>query len=134
QYHSRTAAVRHVVHHAMTIRREGAQIVHDRLDHASLDRASDDTGSQRVFDHRRKDRDDVEPHQVFRSSSPSGGATPMRRAATPPTGQTPPAIGTSTVPRGVPTTRRLPPISPSTAVTTPTGVPSTVLTEQPTSS
>ena len=62
QHHPRSAAVRHVVHDPMAIGREVAQVVHLDVEQTALDRPADHAGRERLLEHRRKNRDDVERH------------------------------------------------------------------------
>ena len=71
QDHSRPTAERHVVHHAMPIRRVHAEVVNAHVDDAAFDRASDDPFRERCLHHRRKDRDDVDLQLPFSFQLPA---------------------------------------------------------------
>ena len=79
QHHPRSSAVRHVVHDAVAIGREVAQVAHLHVERPTIDRAAENPHGQRLLDHRRKDRDDVERHRAFNSSSPGGGSITIAR-------------------------------------------------------
>jgi len=50
----------------VAIGREVPQIANPHVQRAALDRAAHDPGRQRLLDHRRKDRNDVESHSMQR--------------------------------------------------------------------
>src|SRR4029079_13502061 len=62
KHHPRTAAIRNIVDHPMAVCSELAQISGRNLARSAFDRTADDARPQRVLDHRRKNRDDVDAH------------------------------------------------------------------------
>src|SRR5207248_981179 len=128
----RTAAVRHIVHDTVTIGREFAQVTHLHVEEAARDRAADDPRRERLLDHRREDRDNVERHDLlFKSSNPSGGSITIRLPARSIVRQISPTSGIRTSPSVPAITSRLPLTVPSTSSTTPTAWPAIVCTSQP---
>ena len=73
-----------IVHNAMAVRREGAQIVDRNIHESRLNPSRHDAFRERRVEHTREDRHDIELHrrQPFRPISPSGGRTTIRRPAT----------------------------------------------------
>src|SRR4029077_20712790 len=127
------AAVRHVVHTAVTVRGEITQIVNRHIEQSLLDCPSHNTGGQRRLDHRGEDGDDVESH-AFRSSNPSGGSITIFLPSISIVRQMSLARGIRISPFAPATTSRLPPTLPSTLSTVPTSSPPPVTTWQPTRS
>ena len=114
QHHPRPAAVRHIVHHPVPVGREVPQVADLHVQRAALDRPAEHARRQRLLDHRRKNRDDVEGH-AFTSSNPSGGSITIRFAAGSIVVQIAATSGISTSPPAAATTSRLPLSVPSTS-------------------
>src|SRR4029450_9639362 len=56
---------RPTIHSSMAVRSPPAEVVHGHIQQASLDAPAHDALAKTRFDHRRKDRDDVEPHTAY---------------------------------------------------------------------
>src|SRR4029450_5855561 len=56
---------RHIIDSSMAVRSPPAEVVHGHIQQASLDAPAHDALAKTRFDHRRKDRDDVEPHTAY---------------------------------------------------------------------
>ena len=63
-HHARPAAIRHIVHAAMPVRRVVAKVVDLHVEYAVRDPPANDPFRERGFDHPRKDGDDVELHSI----------------------------------------------------------------------
>src|SRR6185295_2387283 len=97
-HHSRPAAVGHIVHAPVAIRRVVPQVPDTHVEQPTLDRTTNHPFREARLDHARKNRDDVEL-ESFSSSNPAGGLIRIRLAATSMATQMSTASGTCTSPR-----------------------------------
>ncbi len=88
-HHARPTAIRHIVDDPMPVGREVPEVVDLQVDDPGLDSSRHDSLGQRLVEHPREDRDDVELHRSvagverrFTSSSPAGGSITIRLATT----------------------------------------------------
>ena len=61
-HHARPAAIRHIVDDPVPVGREVPEVVHLQVDDPGLDSPRHDPFGQRLVEHPREDRDDVELH------------------------------------------------------------------------